>query len=129
MTVEESVSGVRRTSFNIPFITFAVIFLFTWITGWFLSPSLIIEPRLKAKILARARSFPDAAIPRLNLLPVIYNQETHVISSFITNFEKCLGLFYFSPILIERFRITRTGHEWKFKVNTLLWCRGGWQMD
>ena len=100
MTVQESISGVRRTSFNIPFIIFAVIFLIIWITGWFLSPSLIIEPRLKAKILARAKSFPDAAIPRLNFLPIIYNQETHMISSFNTNFENCVGLFFFLRILI-----------------------------
>src|SRR5438552_1073049 len=100
MTLQESTSEKRRTSFNVPFIVFAAIFIFTWMTGWLLSPSLIIEPRLEAKIVATAKSFPDAETPRFNFLPVIYNQETHMVSSFNTNFKNCLGLLYFLRILI-----------------------------
>src|SRR5438045_7970312 len=100
MTVQESFSSNRRKSFNIPFITVSIIFLLTWVIGWLLSPSLIIEPRLNAKILSRARSFPDAAISHLNFYLVIYNQETHMISSFNTNFGNCLRLIHLLPILI-----------------------------
>ena len=84
-----------REPFNITYILFTVMCILAWITGGIMVPELIIKPRLEAKIIARAKGFPEPGNRHLNLFPVIYNQETHMISPFSTTFENCFGVSSF----------------------------------
>jgi hypothetical protein len=92
MTAQENPSAAKGTSFNIPFLIFAVIFNLAWVMGWLLAPALVIRPQLEAKTLAKAKTFPDADVARFNFFPVSYDQETHMIPPFNTNLGNCLGL-------------------------------------
>lgn len=92
---QHDITHKSRQAFNITYILFTIICVLAWIICGMMIPELIIKPRLEAKIIARAKKFPELDNPRLNLFPVIYNLETHMISPFYTNFENCFGVSYF----------------------------------
>jgi hypothetical protein len=95
MTQQDNNPPKQRDPLSPAFFLFTLIFVLAWTTWWLLFTELVINPRLEAQILARAKSFPELDQPHFDFFPVIYNQETHMISPFNTTFDKCFGLSHF----------------------------------
>lgn len=95
MTQQDDNPPKQRNPISPAFFLFTLIFILAWSAWWFLFTELVINPRLEAQILARAKSFPELDQPHFDFFPVIYNQETHMISPFNTTFDKCFGLSHF----------------------------------